>query len=229
MIHLCRVTKIYPLGIKALVEVDVKIEKGEFVFLVGTSGAGKSTFLKLLMREELPTRGQIYVARKNLVRMKRREVPFLRRNLGMIYQDFRLLSNFTTFENVAFVLRAAEVASREIPKRVEEALRLVGLEKKAHMYPEQLSGGEQQRVGIARAIVNHPMILLADEPTGNLDDDNSWQIMNILSEINQNRGTTVIMATHDQDIVNKMRCRVIEINNGRLVRDEKQGRYLHAN
>ena len=224
MIQLYNVSKVYPAGNKALLDINLKIEKGDFVFLVGASGAGKSSFMKLLLREELPTRGQVFVAGKSMNRMKRREVPFLRRNLGMVFQDFRLLNNYTVFENVAFALRVVEAPVRDIPQRVEEVLRLVGLSGKGQSLPERLSGGEQQRVGIARAIINNPRILLADEPTGNLDTDTSWEIMNILNEVNK-RGTTVVMATHAVDIVDKMRRRVIEIENGRLIRDEKRGAY----
>lgn len=226
MIQLYNVSKIYPAGNKALLDINLKIDKGDFVFLVGASGAGKSSFMKLLLREELPTRGQVFVAGKSLNRMKRREIPYLRRNLGMVFQDFRLLYNYTVFENVAFALRVVEAPARDIPRRVEAVLRLVGLSGKAQALPERLSGGEQQRVGIARAIINNPRILLADEPTGNLDTDTSWEIMNILNEINK-RGTTVVMATHAVDIVDKMRRRVIEIENGRLIRDEKRGAYGH--
>ena len=226
MIQLYNVSKIYPAGNKALLDINLKIEKGDFVFLVGASGAGKSSFMKLLLREELPTRGQVFVAGKSLNRMKRRDVPFLRRNLGMVFQDFRLLNNYTVSENVSFALRVVEAPVNGIPQRVEEVLRLVGLSGKGQSLPERLSGGEQQRVGIARAIINNPRILLADEPTGNLDTDTSWEIMNILSEVNK-RGTTVVMATHAVDIVDKMRRRVIEIENGRLIRDEKRGAYGH--
>ena len=221
------VSKIYPTGTRALIDLSLKIDKGEFIFLVGASGAGKSSFIKLLLREELPSRGQILIGGRNLARMRRRRVPMLRRNLGIVFQDFRLLPNYTVFDNVAFALRVVETSPREISGRVEETLRLVGLQGKGQLYPERLSGGEQQRVGIARAIVNRPMILLADEPTGNLDMDTSWEIMKILTEINR-RGTTVVMATHAKEIVDKMRRRVIEIENGRLVRDEKQGVYTHA-
>ena len=224
MIQMYNVSKVYPPGIRALIDVTLRIEKGEFVFLVGASGAGKTSFIKLLLREELPTRGQIFVAGKSLVRMKRSEIPYLRRNVGVIFQDFRLLPNYTVFENVAFALRVVETPSRDIPRRVEEVLALVGLEGKERLLPDQLSGGEQQRVGIARAVVNRPSILLADEPTGNLDADTSWEIMKVLSEINK-RGTTIIMATHAKDIVDRMRRRVIAIENGRVVRDEKRGLY----
>jgi cell division transport system ATP-binding protein len=226
LIQMYNVTKVYSGGNRALVDVSLKIEKGDFVFLVGASGAGKSSFMKLLLREELPSRGQIFVAGKSLVRMKRRDIPFLRRNLGMVFQDFRLLPNYTVFENIAFALRVVETSPREIPGRVEEVLRLVGLQGKGPVLPDRLSGGEQQRVGIARAIINRPRILLADEPTGNLDADTSWEIMKLLSEINK-RGTTVVMATHAIDIVDKMRRRVIEIENGRLIRDEKRGSYIN--
>jgi len=224
LIQMYNVSKVYPPGIRALIDVTLRIEKGEFVFLVGASGAGKTSFIKLLLREELPTRGQIFVAGKSLVRMKRSEIPYLRRNVGVIFQDFRLLPNYTVFENVAFALRVVETPSRDIPRRVEEVLALVGLEGKERLLPDQLSGGEQQRVGIARAVVNRPSILLADEPTGNLDADTSWEIMKVLSEINK-RGTTIIMATHAKDIVDRMRRRVIAIENGRVVRDEKRGLY----
>ena len=226
MIQMYNVTKVYSGGNRALVDISLKIEKGDFVFLVGASGAGKSSFMKLLLREELPSRGQIFVAGKNLVRMKRRDIPFLRRNLGVVFQDFRLLPNYTVYENIAFALQVVETPPREIPGRVEEVLRLVGLQGKGQVLPDRLSGGEQQRVGIARAIINRPRILLADEPTGNLDVDTSWEIMKILSEINK-RGTTVVMATHAKDIVDKMRRRVIEIENGRLIRDEKRGSYIN--
>jgi len=226
LIQLYNVSKVYPAGNRALTDINLKIEKGDFVFLVGASGAGKSSFMKLLLREELPTRGQVFVAGKSLIRMKRREVPYLRRNLGMVFQDFRLLNNYTVFDNVAFALRVVEAPTRDIPKQVEEVLKLVGLQGKGQILPERLSGGEQQRVGIARAIINKPMILLADEPTGNLDTDTSWEIMKILTEVNK-RGTTVVMATHAQDIVDKMRRRVLEIENGRLIRDEKRGAYIH--
>ncbi|NPV91605.1 MAG: cell division ATP-binding protein FtsE [Firmicutes bacterium] len=226
MIQLYNVTKVYSAGVQALVDVTLRIGKAEFVFLVGASGAGKSSFIKLLMREELPTRGQVFVAGKSLIRMKKRDVPFLRRNIGVIFQDFRLLPNRTVYENVAFALRVVEAPTREIPGRVKEVLSLVGLEGKENQMPEYLSGGEQQRVAIARAVVNRPSIVLADEPTGNLDVDMSWEIMKVLSEINK-RGTTIIMATHAKDIVDRMRQRVIAIDNGRVVRDEKRGTYLN--
>lgn len=226
MIQMYNVTKVYQAGSRALVDVTLKIGKGEFVFLVGASGAGKSSFIKLLLREELPTRGQIFIAGKSLVRMKSREVPFLRRNIGVIFQDFRLLPNYTVFENVAFALRVVETPARDIPGRVKEVLSLVGLEGKENVYPDWLSGGEQQRVAIARAVVNRPSIVLADEPTGNLDMDIAWDIMRVLGEVNK-RGTTIIMATHAKEIVDRMRQRVIAIENGKVVRDEKRGAYIN--
>lgn len=226
MIQMYNVTKVYLSQIQALVDVTLRIGKGEFVFLVGASGAGKSSFIKLLLREEMPTRGQIFVAGKSLVRMRQQDVPYHRRNIGVIFQDFRLLPNYTVFENVAFALRVVEVPPREIPGRVKEVLSLVGLEGKENLYPEWLSGGEQQRVAIARAVVNRPAIVLADEPTGNLDLDIAWEIMKLLMEINR-RGTTIVMATHAKEIVDRMRQRVIAIENGRVVRDEKRGAYLN--
>ncbi|MDH7480108.1 MAG: cell division ATP-binding protein FtsE [Syntrophomonadaceae bacterium] len=226
MIQMYNVTKVYLSQIQALVDVTLKIGKGEFVFLVGASGAGKSSFIKLLLREEMPTRGQIFVGGKSLVRMRQQDVPYHRRNIGVIFQDFRLLPNYTVYENVAFALRVVETSPREIPGRVREVLSLVGLEGKENLYPEWLSGGEQQRVAIARAVVNRPAIVLADEPTGNLDMDIAWEIMKVLTEINR-RGTTVIMATHAKEIVDRMRQRVIAIENGRVVRDEKRGAYLN--
>jgi len=224
MIQFVHVSKIYPMGISALMDVSLRIRKGEFVFLVGASGAGKSSFIKLLLREELATKGQIYVNGRNLARMKKREVPKLRRQIGVIFQDFRLLPRRTVYENVAFALRVVETPPADIPGRVWEVLSLVGLENKEDAFPEQLSGGEQQRVAIARALINRPSLILADEPTGNLDMDNSWEIMGLLQEINL-RGATVIMATHAREIVDQMRRRVIAIENGRIVRDDQQGAY----
>lgn len=228
LIQLFNVSKIYPNGVKALTDVTLKIDKGEFVFLVGASGAGKSSFIKLLFREELPTRGQIFIGGKSLVRMKSSEVPFLRRQMGIVFQDFRLLPHKTVYENVAFALEVVETPPGEIRHRVMESLHLVGLSGKENLFPDQLSGGEQQRVGIARAVVNKPVILVADEPTGNLDLDTSWGIMHLLSEINK-RGTTVIMATHARELVDGMRKRVIAIENGRVTRDEQRGTYGYEN
>lgn len=224
MIQFFNVTKVYNQNIYALKDINVKIDKGEFVFLVGPSGAGKTTFIRLLFREELPTKGQIFVAGRNITRLRPREVPLLRRNIGVVFQDFRLLPDRTVYENVAFALQVLEVPPREIKARVEQVLAQVGLLPRAHLFPHQLSGGEQQRTAIARAIVNKPRILVADEPTGNLDPATSREIMALLLEINR-LGTTVIMATHAWDIVNSMKKRVIALNKGCLVRDDREGVY----
>ncbi|OIQ08789.1 Cell division ATP-binding protein FtsE [Moorella thermoacetica] len=224
LIQFFNVTKQYPPNITALDDVSVKIDKGEFVFLVGPSGAGKTTFIRLLFREEVPNRGQIIIGGRSISRLKRKEVPLLRRNIGIVFQDFRLLPDRTVFENVAFALRVVEAHPREIKPRVERVLAQVGLSNRARMFPHQLSGGEQQRAAIARAIVNNPRILVADEPTGNLDPVTSGEIMKLLEEINR-LGTTVIMATHAWDIVNSMRKRVIALQHGRLVRDDREGAY----
>ncbi len=185
---------------------------------MGPSGAGKSTFVKMLMREELPTRGQIFVASRSILRMKASEVPLLRRSIGVVFQDFKLLENKTVRENVAFAMQVVGAPPHQIKTRVEETIKMVGLQGKEDCFPSQLSGGEQQRVGIARAIVNHPLIVIADEPTGNLDVETSWEIMDLLSEINR-KGTTVIMATHAQDIVRRMHKRVIYLEKGKVVSD----------
>jgi cell division transport system ATP-binding protein len=214
----------YPNGAKALIDVTVKIGKGEFVFLVGPSGAGKSTLIRLLYREEKPTRGVIILNSKNLVRMKEREVPKLRRTIGVIFQDFKLLPDRTVLENVAFALHVVGAPRREIMNRSRQAVELVGLKDKEKVLTNELSGGEQQRVCVARAIVNSPMLLIADEPTGNLDPDTAWGIMELLYNINK-IGTTVVMATHARDIVNQMQKRVIAIDGGRIARDEEQGGY----
>lgn len=224
MIQLLNVTKVYPNGVRALNDITLKIKKGEFVFLVGPSGAGKSTFIKLLIREELPTKGQILIDGKSTLRLKRSEVAKLRRNIGIVFQDFRLLADRTVFENVAFSMEVLERSKKEIRARVPAVLEMVNLDGKGDFFPHQLSGGEQQRVAIARAIVNGPRILIADEPTGNLDPDTSWGIMDILQGINR-RGTTVVMATHARNIVDQMRKRVIALENGRIVRDEEGGEY----
>jgi cell division transport system ATP-binding protein len=227
LIQFYNVSKFYANGVKALLGVTLHIEKREFVFLVGPSGAGKSTLIKLIFREELPTKGQIYIGGRSIVRMKPREVPYLRRQIGMVFQDFRLLPDRTVFENVAFAMQVVGAGPAEIRRRVPEVLRLVSLEERARMYPRQLSGGEQQRVAIARALVNNPALLIADEPTGNLDLDTSWEIINYLQEINR-RGTTVLIATHAREIVDTLRQRVIALDRGQIVRDEYQGAYAHA-
>ncbi|HOV80544.1 MAG TPA: cell division ATP-binding protein FtsE [Bacillota bacterium] len=224
MIQLYNVTKIYSNGVKALTDVTLRIRKGEFVFLVGPSGAGKSTLNKLLYREELPTRGQIILNGKNVIRMRAREVPYLRRKIGMVFQDFRLLPRKTVYENVAFALEVIGASDREIKRTVPAVLNMVGLAEKAGVFPDHLSGGEQQRVCVARAIVNNPVLIIADEPTGNLDPETSWELMKLFLEINR-RGTTIIMATHAWEIVDAMKKRVIELSGGKIVRDEEEGAY----
>lgn len=224
MIHLYNVSKVYPNGVKGLNDVTLHIRKGEFVFLVGPSGAGKSTLTKLLVREEIATRGQVIFNGRNITRLKEREVPHLRRKIGMIFQDFRLLPQKTVFENVAFALEVIGASRKDIKERVPAMLKLVGLEQKASVLPAQLSGGEQQRVSIARAIINNPPLIIADEPTGNLDPDTSWDIMKLFKDINQ-RGTTILMATHAWDIVDSMKQRVIALAGGQVVRDEESGVY----
>lgn len=224
LIQFQNVSKVYPNGVAALNNVNLFIDKGEFVFLVGPSGAGKTTFIKMIIRRELPSQGIIYIGRKNIVKMKESEVAFFRRNIGVIFQDFKLLPNKNVFENVSFALEVIEASRKEILKQVPAVLELVGLRDKANVFPSELSGGEQQRVSLARAIVNRPLVLLADEPTGNLDPDTSWGIMDLLLEINK-RGTTVIMATHNKVIVDKMRRRVVALEGGRICRDEQKGVY----
>ena len=224
MITMTNVSKVYPNGSIALDDITVMIEKGDFVFLVGPSGAGKSTFIKLLFREEQPTAGQIVVNGQNIAAMSAAEIPFLRRSLGIVFQDFRLLPNKTVFANVAFAMEVIESPRREIQKRVNSVLDLVGLRDKVRAFPAQLSGGEQQRVAIARAIVNSPQLVIADEPTGNLDPDTSWEIMQIFQRINT-AGTTIVMVTHDKQMVDAMKKRVIAIEKGRIVRDQAKGVY----
>ena len=224
MIEMIDVSKTYPNGIIALNGIKVKINPGEFVYVVGPSGAGKSTFIKLMYREEKPSKGNIIVNGINLTSIRNSKVPLFRRNIGMVFQDFKLLNNYTVFENVAFAMEVIEKNPREIKTRVMEVLDLVGIKSKARMVPTELSGGQQQRVAIARSIVNAPKVVIADEPTGNLDPETSWDIMNIFEEINR-RGTTIVMATHNREIVNNMKHRVIAIDGGRIVRDEQRGEY----
>ncbi|CAH8719383.1 cell division ATP-binding protein FtsE [Paenibacillus thiaminolyticus] len=224
MIEMQDVWKTYQDGSHALRGVSVRIDKDEFVYVVGPSGAGKSTFMKLIYREEIPTKGQIVVSGFNIGKLKQRKIPFVRRNIGVVFQDFRLLPKLTAYENVAFAMEVIEAPPKVIKRRVPEVLELVGLKHKASSLPAQLSGGEQQRIAIARAIVNNPSVIVADEPTGNLDPENSWGIMKLLEEINY-RGTTIVMATHNKDIVNAMRQRVIAIEHGHIVRDEVRGEY----
>lgn len=225
LIQLLNISKKFANGHVALDDVSLNIDNGEFVFLVGTSGAGKSTIIKLLMKEYEPDAGSLYVHEKDITKLRRGQIPSLRRSMGVVFQDFRLLPEKTVYENVAFAMEVIEAAPREIRRQVPMVLGMVGLGKKSKQYPHQLSGGEQQRVSIARAMVNSPSILIADEPTGNLDPDMSWEIMKLFNEINQ-RGTTILMATHDLNIVNRMKKRVVEINEGRVVRDEKRGGYF---
>ncbi|MCU1593482.1 MAG: cell division ATP-binding protein FtsE [Frankiales bacterium] len=225
MIRLEKVSKSYPTSTRpALDGVDVDIEKGEFVFLVGSSGSGKSTFLRLLLKEEVPTSGSVHVAGKDLSRLSHYKVPALRRQIGCVFQDFRLLPNKTVHQNVAFALEVIGKPQNIVNKVVPEVLDLVGLDGKAQRMPDELSGGEQQRVAVARAFVNRPMILIADEPTGNLDPTTSVGIMKLLDRINRT-GTTVVMATHDAAIVDSMRRRVVELSQGKVVRDQSRGVY----
>ena len=224
MIEFENVTKKYDNGVMALDNVNIKIEKGEFVFIVGPSGAGKSTFIKSILKEIDVTTGKVWVDDVNVSRMHRRRVPYLRRKVGVVFQDFRLLPNKTVYENIAFAMEIIGTNQRIIRKQVPMILALVGLTGKGNVYPNQLSGGEQQRVSIARAMINNPPILIADEPTGNLDPDTSWEIMKILRTINR-RGTTILMATHDREIVDIMRKRVIALEKGNVARDDKIGVY----
>lgn len=228
MIKYVNVSKKYKNGSKALANININIEKGEFVFIVGSSGAGKSTLMKLLLKEIEPSEGKIYLNNVDITRVKSRKIPYIRRNLGVVFQDFRLLPNKTVYENVAFAMEIIGATGKEIRRRVPIMLSMVGLSDKAHNYPNQLSGGEHQRVAIARAIVNNPSVLIADEPTGNLDPDTAWEIMKLIKEINR-RGTTVVMATHARDIVNMMKRRVIALESGRVVRDEQRGVYGYEN
>ncbi len=224
MIRLENVTKVYDGGVVALKDVTIDVAKGEFVFLVGPSGSGKSTLIRLMMREELPTNGDVWVAGKHASALPNWKVPHLRRSIGTVFQDFKLLPNKTVYENVAFAMEVTGKAPSVVRTQVPQVLKLVGLSAKADRYPRQLSGGEQQRVSVARAFINRPLILLADEPTGNLDPATSVGIMRILDRINRT-GTTVVMATHDHAIVDAMRRRVVELERGRVVRDESRGVY----
>ena len=224
VVELKNVSKKYANGTVALKDINLKINKGEFAFIIGPSGSGKSTIIKMIFKEEDPTEGEIIVNGFQVNEIERKQIPYLRRSLGMVFQDFRLLQNKTVYENVAFALQITEAFPREIRRQVPMALALVGLSRKANVYPTQLSGGEQQRVVMARALVNNPALLIADEPTGNLDPENSWEIIKLLSEVNQ-RGTTVIVATHEKSIVDSMKKRVIALDKGVLVRDQQKGLY----
>lgn len=225
MITLDHVSKSYSTGAPALNDVSVHIEKGEFVFIVGDSGSGKSTLIKLLLRELLPTSGTIEVNGVNVGKLRHRQIPKFRRNIGVVFQDFRLLKDRNVYENVAFAQHVVQVSGKEIKKNVPSILSIVGLAGKYKARPKQLSGGEQQRVALARALVNNPPILLADEPTGNLDPKNSWEIMKLLEEINA-KGTTVLVVTHNREIVNAMKKRVVTMNKGVIVSDQKEGSYI---
>ena len=222
MIEFRNVSKKYDTGTEAIHNISFKINKGEFAFLVGSSGSGKSTIIKLILKEEEPTSGNIIINGKDTTFLKPSRVPFLRRSMGIVFQDFRLLPDKTVYENVAFAMYVVKATPKHIRRQVPMVLSLVGLANKAKVYPNELSGGEQQRVALARAIVNNPSMLIADEPTGNLDPNTAWDIMELLNDINL-RGTTVVVATHAKDIVDKMNKRVIRIDQGNIVRNEKGG------
>ena len=224
MIEFKNVSKLYNNNVKALSDVSINIESGEFVFLVGPSGAGKSTFIKMILKEVEPTSGKVVVNNTDLSKLARNDVPYFRRKIGMVFQDFRLIPNLNVYENVAFAMKVVEATPKEIRRRVPMVLSLVGLSHKYKMFPNELSGGEQQRVSLARAIVNNPSLLIADEPTGNLDPETAKEIMDLLDDINK-AGTTILMATHAKDIVDTMKKRVIAIEGGEIARDEKRGMY----
>lgn len=226
IIVLENVSKTYQKGTAAIKDISLKIRKGEFVFIVGNSGSGKSTLIKLILKEVEPTSGRIYVNGKELGRLRRSQVPKIRRSIGVVFQDFRLLTDRNVFENVAFAQRVIEKSLRSIRKNVPAILSIVGLSDKLNSFPRELSGGEQQRVALARALVNNPVLLLADEPTGNLDPKNSWEIMSLLEEVNK-RGTTILIVTHNKEIVDIMQKRVITMNKGILVSDEQKGGYIY--
>ncbi len=224
IIALDGVSKHYQTGVDALKDITLRIDKGEFVFVVGKSGSGKSTFIKLLLKELDPTSGKLYIAGRLVNKLKRKQVPLYRRNIGVVFQDFRLLKDKTVFENVAFAQRIIGRNKREIIRNVTTMLTIVGLSDKTEAYPNELSGGEQQRVAIARALVNQPAILLADEPTGNLDPQTAWEIMMLLQEVNK-MGMTVVVVTHNNDIVDIMQKRVVTLEEGKVIRDDKKGGY----
>ena len=224
MIEFKNVTKTYDTGTEAVHNASFTIDKGEFAFLVGTSGSGKSTLIKLILKEEEASKGNIIINGKDITFLKPRSIPYLRRSLGVVFQDCRLLPDKTVYENVAFAMYIVKATPKHIRRQVPMVLSLVGLSNKAKCYPNELSGGEQQRVALARALVNNPSMIIADEPTGNLDPDTAWDIMNLLNEINM-RGTTVVVATHAKDIVDQMKKRVIHINKGVIVKDDKKGGY----
>lgn len=222
MIEFKNVSKVYDTGTVAVKQANFKIDKGDFAFLVGTSGSGKSTIIKMILKEEEPTKGNIIINGKDTTFLKQSRVPYLRRSMGVVFQDFRLLPDKTVFENVAFAMYIVRATPKHIRRQVPMVLAMVGLSDKANVYPNELSGGEQQRVALARALVNNPAMLIADEPTGNLDPDTAWDIMRLLNEINL-RGTTLVVATHAKDIVDRMNKRVIRIENGNIISDKKGG------
>ena len=228
MIEFKDVSKIYDNNVKALSNVNIKIDSGDFVFLVGPSGAGKSTFIKMLLKEVEPTMGEIIVADKELSKVTRKQIPYYRRKIGMVFQDFRLIPTLNVYENVAFAMYIVKATPKHIRRQVPMVLSLVGLSHKYKMFPNELSGGEQQRVSLARAIVNNPAVLIADEPTGNLDPETANEIMGLLEDINR-AGTTILMATHAKDIVDNMKKRVIAIDKGMIVRDDRKGMYENEN
>ncbi len=226
IIALDHISKQYATGVEALQDISIRIEKGEFVFIVGKSGSGKSTFIKLLLKELDPTEGKLYVGGRQVTRLKRKQISLYRRKIGVVFQDFRLLKDKTVYENIAFAQQIIGMPKRTIARNVAIMLEMVGLQGKEKAYPHELSGGEQQRVAIARALINQPTILLADEPTGNLDPQNAWDIMMLLQEVNK-RGTTVVVVTHNNDVVDIMQKRVITLEDGKLIRDEKKGGYQY--
>jgi len=224
LIKINNVTKVYENGVKGVNGISLEIQKNEFVFIVGASGSGKSSLMRMFLKETEPTSGRIVINNTDITALDHKEVPFFRRQLGVVFQDFKLLPNKTVYENVAFAMQVTEVSGKDIRRSVPAVLAMVGLQRKAKAYPSQLSGGEKQRTALARAIINKPPILVADEPTGNLDPETAWEIMNLLEDINY-RGTTVVIATHAKEIVDKMQKRVITIKNGTILRDIKKGGY----
>ena len=224
MITINRGTKIYENGANGINDISLNIDKGEFAFIVGSSGSGKSTIIRLILKEIEISKGEIIVNNQDLSKLKSKEIPYFRRNIGIVFQDFRLLPNKTVYENIAFAMQIVQASNREIRRTVPGVLAMIGLQKKAKSYPEQLSGGEKQRVALARAIINKPPILIADEPTGNLDPDTAWEIMSLLEDINK-RGTTILVVTHAKDIVDAMKKRVITVKNGEIIQDFAKGGY----
>ncbi|MCT4611891.1 MAG: cell division ATP-binding protein FtsE [Clostridia bacterium] len=228
MIEFNNISKIYDNGTMGVKDINLSIDKGEFAFIVGSSGSGKTTLFKLLLKEIAPSKGTMKIKNKDITFLHRKYIPFLRRKIGVVFQDFRLLPNKTVYENVAYAMQVSGAKQREIRRNVPMVLSMVGIENKAKSFPHELSGGQQQKVALARAIVNNPDILLADEPTGNLDPQNSWEIMKLLNDINH-RGTTVVVVTHDKELVDGMKKRVIELEDGSVIRDDQKGGYSYDN